>query len=137
MRHQLVHSTSTPPIMYWTLMSNNLRYISENGQIVRQPPKVDISNRLDPCDGSIDESMVLWFREGLLNDTESESLLLLLAQCSVRIHTPGTSMISPQDALLMELAIDDTRLYDSQRERARHVCQLGAVHANTVIMLKH
>jgi len=66
-----------------------------------------------------------------------QSLLLLLAQCSVRIHTPCTSMISLQDALLMELAIDDTRLYDSQRERAIHVCQLGTVHANTVIMLKH
>jgi len=65
MRHQLAHSTSTPLIEYWTLQSNNPRYISQNGQIVQQSPKVDISNRLDPSDGSIDESMILWFREGV------------------------------------------------------------------------
>jgi len=32
----------------------------------RQAQKVDISNRLDPCDCSSDESTILWFREGLL-----------------------------------------------------------------------
>jgi len=68
MRHQLAHSTSTPLAMNWILQSNNPRYISQKGQIVQQP-KVDISNRLDPRDGSIDESMILWFREGVLHNS--------------------------------------------------------------------
>jgi len=75
MRHQLAHSTSTSLIMYWTLQSNKLRSISEVCQIVQHPPKVDISNRLDPSEGSIDESMILWFREGLLHNTRFRSVV--------------------------------------------------------------
>jgi len=75
MRHQLAHSTCTSLIMYWTLQSNNPRYISQKGQIVQQPSKVDISNHPDPSDGSIDESMILWFREGLLHNIVFRSLV--------------------------------------------------------------
>jgi len=57
-------------MMYWTLQSNNLRRISQNGQTVQHPPKVDISNRLDRGDCSSDESMILWFREGLFTANE-------------------------------------------------------------------
>jgi len=88
MRHQLAHSTSTPLIMYWTLKSNNLRYISQTCQIVRQAPKVDISNRLDPRDCSIDESMVLWFREGLFAANEKGASIrgVRCAKCAPSAH---------------------------------------------------
>jgi len=57
------HQVLDPPIkqstMHFSKWSNK-----------QSPPKVHISNRLDPLDRSIDESVILWFREGLLHNTE-------------------------------------------------------------------